>query len=70
MISKECSNQIVKTISIRHKNSRIRMCDFTITSKGRIILVDVERDRNGKKTTYSQDITEDVIDLCGFIKKK
>ena len=54
---------IYRRVSIRHNQTRTRLCDLALTTQKRLVLIDVERDRNGNRETYYQDITDDVINL-------
>lgn len=60
---------IYKRVAIRHNQTRTRLCDLALTTQERLVLIDVERDRNGNRETYYQDITDDVIRLYEKMRK-
>ena len=61
--------EVISSVSVRDRLTNRRLCDLGITKNSRIVIIDVERDRDGHKEELIGDITDYVLKLCELINK-
>lgn len=69
MVNDRCEIRVIHSEQIRHRYTNKRLCDIIITENGRCILIDVERDNNGRKKIYREDITDKIFEVYEKIVK-